>query len=374
MGLVLIAKNEAHVIARAIQSGLDVGVDAVTVVLDDKTTDDTGPVAEKLGATIVVRPFPGSIAAARNEAIEIAGSRTDYLLMLDPDDTYEGSLPTHLLADLYTVWIHEDGSRRQRIQLFRSHAGVRYEGIRHERIVPPPEATQSIAASLIYRRIGGGAQDLRPRRDKFMDHVADLLPWVEAHPSDMHATFVLAQSYRDAGEVEEARQWYERRLDVADDDDDERFLSALEIAFLVEQHGVAPVESVLSAYLRTHELGPMRAEPLFHLACYLREKGALASAWHFARRASELPVPMAGTIVDVEVYEWKAKAEVAVEAWMLGDRATAMKLLFEIAHSHPEYKEWADEQLALVSTQEAPTNVVTPWFKSVALAQKMVEV
>ena len=372
VGLVLIARDEAHIIARAIESARTM-VDMVLVVVDEASTDNTAEVCERLGANVLVLPFPGSIAAARNEAMDRAAVRVDYQLILDPDDVYEGSLPSPLQADVYDVWIHDHGSRQTRIQLFKSTAGVRYEGVRHERAVAPPGATRSLAPSLIYRRIGGGAQDQRPRRDKFMEHVRDLLPWVEAHPDDMHAVFVLAQSYRDAGEVEEARSWYERRLLVEDDNQDEMYLAALETAFLVEQHGGASLDVVMGAYLRAHELGPLRAEPLFHLACHLREFGAVASAWHFARRAAELELPDAGTIADIEIYEWKAKAEVAIESWMLGDRATAMKLLFEIAHEKPEYKEWADQQLALVSQEDPPARGLS-WRGSTGLYTKVIDV
>jgi hypothetical protein len=378
VGLVLIAKNEAHIITRAIESARSL-VDMVLVVVDDASTDDTAAVCERLGANVVVRPFPGSIAAARNEAMDLAAPRVDYQLVLDPDDVLEGSLPASLQADVYKVWIHDGVRRFPRIQLFKSTAGVRYEGIRHEYAVAPPNVTTSIASSLIYKRIGGGYQDSLGQREKFMRHVRDLLQWTAEHPDDTRSVFMLAQSYRDAGEVELARQEYERRLTLGDPQSDECYQAALEAAFLVEHHGIdsmetaSPEVAVVSAYLRCHEMQPLHAEPLFHLACYLREHGAVGSAWHFARRAAELETPKLGTIFDIEIYEWKAKAEVAVESWMLGDRATAMKLLFEIAHERPEYKEWADEQLAVVSTQDPPERQVG-WGASQKLATATVEV
>jgi Glycosyl transferase family 2 len=372
VGLVLIARDEAHIIARAIESARTM-VDMTLVVVDEASTDDTAAVCERLGANVIVRPFPGSIAAARNEAMDLAAPRVDYQLVLDPDDVLEGSLPASLQADVYKVWIHDGARRFPRIQLFKSSAGVRYEGIRHEYAVAPKAATLSMAASLIYKRIGGGYQDSLGQREKFMRHVRDLLQWTAAHPDDARSVTMLAQSYRDAGEVELARQEYERRLTMGRSDDEESYLTALEIAFLVEHHGGATPEAVMSAYLRCHEMQPLHAEPLFHLACYLREHDAVASAWHFARRAAELEMPTLATLVDVEVYEWKARAELAVESWLLGDRATAMKLFFEIAHERPEYKEWADEQLALVSTQDPPERQVG-WSASQTLATTRIEV
>ena len=136
VGLVMIAKNEAHVIARAIKSARGL-VDAMTVVVDESTTDDTAAVCEKLGAQVLVRSYEGSLAVARNEAIALSRNKTDYLLMLDPDDTIEGFLPEPLVADVYDVPIHDGAWRGKRPLLFRGSAGVSYWRPRHEELRVP---------------------------------------------------------------------------------------------------------------------------------------------------------------------------------------------------------------------------------------------
>lgn len=352
VGLVMIAKNEAHVIARAIESARPL-VDVMTVVVDDATTDDTVAVCEKLGARTYVRPYRGSLAEARNEAIDLAKNATDYLLMLDPDDTVEGFLPEPLMADVYDVMIHDGPMRHARPQLFRS-AAVQYWRPRHEELRVSAEATRALAPDLVYRRMGGGYLDTLGQRDKHLANVRDLTPWIlNHHPEDAGGVFVLAQSYRDAGEVEAARGWYEVRLGMQEQGE-HAFLAALEIAFLVEKYGETEACEVMAAYLRAHERDPMRAEPLFHLSCYLRSAGHAATAWHFAQRAATLEIPTGRTILDVELYEWKATAELAMCAQELGDKATADELLesimIELAGQPAAL--WAERQMRAVVVPE----------------------
>lgn len=374
--LVLIAKNEAHVIGRALASAPP-GVARALVVVDEATVDATADVARAAGALVYVRAYRGNLAAARNEALELAaqgdgGQRPDYALMLDCDDVYRGMLPRELSADLYDVWIHDHGARHLRPQLVRLGIGAHYKGVRHELLVGPEGCSRSIAPALVYERIGGGAEEKRPRRERFLEHARDLEAWLEQNPDDARATFMLGQTYRDAGELEAARVHYERRLAMGPPSEEEAYLSALELAFLVEGDD-GPVGALLAAFLRCHELQPLRAEPLFHLACALRERGAVACAWHFARRAAELRMPERGTIVDEEVYEWKAAAEVAIESWMLGDQATAMKLLVQIARERPRWAEWAHEQLHVVTTTEPPERSRIVPFMTQPLAKRRVD-
>ena len=353
VGLVLVVRAGSPSFVESIKSARAM-VDHVTVVAADDTSIIPG-VAEGC-ATHVVK-MPASMADARNLALSLAGEHgTDYFLMLDPGDTLEGGLPRLLDADLYEVWAHDRDHRALDIRLFRADAGVRYEGAESERLVAPPGAARSIATTLVYHRAGN---DAAQRQAKARSHAADLLDWIADHPTDGRAFFTLAQSYKDAGAMDQAAVWFERRLSFDDRDNEECFVSALELAFLAEHHDKKGPADVMAAYLRAHEYKPLRAEPLFHLACYLRESGAVASAWHFARRASELKVSdIVGTSTDVEIYEWKALAELAIESWLLGDRATAMQLLVQVGRKRPDYKQWADEQLAMVTTQEPPERML----------------
>lgn len=371
IGLLVVARDDAAVIEKTILSARGM-VDTMTVVVDEGSTDATRGICEGFKAKVFVKPLPNTVADARNAAIELARSASDYILMLDPGDTLEGEPPARLVSDVYDVWVHEGGMRFPRIQLFRSNIGLHYEGLRTDEPVPPKGASRSVAPRLVYKRG-------KSSRGDPVKSIARLLERLVERPDDAHCVYNLAQAHRDAGHVEQARQWYEKRIGmthatrgVAQDPrtDERRYLSALEVAFLVE-HDNASIGQVMEAYLRASELRPLRAEPLFHLACFLRARDCVGAAWHFARRAAELPMPSNGVVVDVEVYEWKAKAEVAIESYMLGDLATAMKILVEIAQTQPAYKEWADEQLAAMSMRGPPEKPIG-WGPSRALTTSVV--
>jgi len=361
----MLAKDEAHVLPRALASVRALGVEAMIVLVDAATTDRTREVARELGAEVLERPFSGSLADERNAVLDYVGQVRghEYALVLDPDDVLEGELPGILSADVYDVVVEDGAARYPRPHLFRLGVGVAYEGVRHERAVVPETCTRARASRLVYKRIGGGWQDSLEARDKYMRHARDLQAFLERQPDHPHAIYMLAQSYRDAGEPELALAHYERRLELEPKDSEQRYLAALERAFLLEHTpslgGSLP--DVVGAYLFAHELAPLHAEPLFHLACYLRERGQLATAWHFARRAAELRMPD-GTVHDVDVYRWKAIAELAAESYMLGDSATAVPLFQRVLQAEPTMAEWAREQIAVALSGNAPPrDEAPPW-------------
>jgi len=337
VGLVIIAKGDegATVVARALVSCMKM-VDAMTVVVDGG--EQTVNVCRAIGADVYQRKTPevdwkrgiGFIAAARNEALAIAERKTDYVLILDPDDTIEGEIPRSLTADAYQVFIHDGGLRYPRIQLFKSGKGFFYEGIRHEQLTV--RGTIADASSIIYRRIGGnrfatGDQDRDPNTIKYMKHAKDLAKWLIDHPDDCRAQFYLAQSYRDAQQGDKAIVEYERRIAMGGWDE-ERFFSALQIARIIREQGKDPT----TAYMRAYELRPFRAEPLCELANWLRDEKQkrFALAMLAARTASELPVPNDSLFVNVEAYTWLSLQELAIASYWAGNKKAAVFCYEEI--------------------------------------------
>jgi glycosyltransferase involved in cell wall biosynthesis len=80
--VIVIAKNEARNIARCLRS---ISRSDDVIVVDDNSDDDTAQIAEALGARVLNHPFV-SFAAQRNWALENAGPRHPWVLMLDADE------------------------------------------------------------------------------------------------------------------------------------------------------------------------------------------------------------------------------------------------------------------------------------------------
>lgn len=153
LGAVLIARDEARVLRRALPS-----VTAVTRLLhlhDTGSADGTVAVARAAGATISSAPWPDDFAAARNAALAGAaqawGSLPGWVLSVDADNIVEADTDALAAAlassphNVLTVDVDNAADPRDpgtsaytctEARLFRP-AVVVWQGRVHERLVPP---------------------------------------------------------------------------------------------------------------------------------------------------------------------------------------------------------------------------------------------
>jgi hypothetical protein len=74
----------------------------------------------------------------------------------------------------------------------------------------------------------------------------------------------------------------------------------------------------------------LRAEALCDFARYLRQNKRYALARQFAQAASRLQAPPGVQILDSTVYDWRARDELAVACFLLGDRSESARLWSEL--------------------------------------------
>jgi len=94
LSVTIITKNEAADIGAAIAS---VSWADEILVVDSESTDDTVAVATRLGARVVVRPWPGYVEQKNYAASE---ARHDWILSLDADERVTPGLATEIRAVL----------------------------------------------------------------------------------------------------------------------------------------------------------------------------------------------------------------------------------------------------------------------------------
>jgi glycosyltransferase involved in cell wall biosynthesis/GR25 family glycosyltransferase involved in LPS biosynthesis len=300
------------------------------VVVDTGSSDRT---AEVVTAFFADAGIPGELfhrewvgfAHNRTEALALARGRADWALMVDADDLVAGDLPVAALDD------GVDGYRLRfgtdfvywRTGLFRLDRHWEFRGVVHEHAVCLDDGarTENLDGPyhLVFRSLGGRGKD--PQRFR-RDIEALLASW--ADDPDPRTAFYLAQSYRDAGELQDATLWYRRRAGMTGWDE-ETFVAALEYARCLQRSGADDAE-VVAAYEAAHRVRPTRSEAL----CDLARLHRLGERWQQARdaamRGASIPFPEHDLLfVDAGAYRWRLADERAISAHYLGlhDEAVA---------------------------------------------------
>lgn len=132
----MIVKDENPIIRRCLSSVKSL-VDR-WVIVDTGSTDGTREaIAECLDG------IPGELHRRtwinfehnRTEALRLAKSKGDYLLLIDADERLEGSLSPAFDCDAYSISVHlPDGSACQRPFLINNHLDWTYKGVLYEHL------------------------------------------------------------------------------------------------------------------------------------------------------------------------------------------------------------------------------------------------
>lgn len=142
-----IVKNEAHNIARSIESYKD-AVDEI-IIVDTGSTDNTVEICKKYGARVLHFDWCNNFAAAKNYALDNA--KGNWILFLDADEWFVPTLKKSQLRNIINkVDIRQDGilttmcdlEEDNKIRLrgvtnriFRGSPAIRFHGSIHEKIL-----------------------------------------------------------------------------------------------------------------------------------------------------------------------------------------------------------------------------------------------
>jgi hypothetical protein len=340
IALCLMAKDEAHVIPRLIES-VRLSVDCV-ILSDTGSTDGTEKVfrevAEAYGLSCEVHHHEWvNFGHNRTKLMEVSKGKADWLLLLDADHTLDGPIdrdglnPGVSCYDLRFSGGNDHTTRR----LVRGDLNWRWVGSVHEYITTFSELI--VAEELGFPTIthhGDGASwggDAREKWKRYIDWLLD--DW--SKEQSPRTAFYLAQTYADYGDKGKAAEFYEIRSNMMGWDE-ERWLATMRAGVLRED-----VEMLLHAY----DMRPHRAESLYHLSRLLRLRGQHHSALLMAQRGADIPYPEHDRLfIDRSVYSWGLALEESISLWWCG---------------HVEEARIAGEELlALADYLEIPTAVV----------------
>lgn len=338
----MIVKDEAPVIERCLAS-VKPWIDR-WVIVDTGSRDGTQDVIRRFMAdvpgTLHERPWR-NFAHNRNEAMTLARAETgdagDYLLFIDADETLRmapGFQWPALRADGYQFRCELDGWQYLRNALVRADQPWRWEGVLHEYLTQgTPHRWEALAeAAIVVSRDGARARD----PNTYLRDIEVLEAAVRDEPANTRYRFYLAQSYRDAGKVDDAIRVYGERAAMGGWDE-EVWFARFQMAVLRERRGDAPAD-VQAAYLDAYQLRPSRAEPLCELARYRRLRHEFALAHLFAQQAASIARPADALFVDESVYAWRALDELVVSAYYVGAQEQGRQALLRLleARRFPE--------------------------------------
>jgi glycosyltransferase involved in cell wall biosynthesis len=267
----MIVKNEAQVIKRCLGSVKPI-ID-YWVIFDTGSTDGTQDIIREF-----MKDIPGELRESpwvnfehnRNEALDCARNKADYVLMMDADDFLElppGNKLQPLTADVYQIAIYHGSMTYMRDMLIKTSLPWKWAGVLHEVLICDAPQKRELLENVKYRFTGEGARSKDPK--KYQKDAAILEEALKKDPTSTRYTFYLAQSYRDAEEKEKSLEWYEKRIAMGGWDQ-EVYFSLLQVAVLQKALG-KPRDMIYATYEKAYRLIPFRGEAVYYLSEMLNQ-------------------------------------------------------------------------------------------------------
>jgi tetratricopeptide (TPR) repeat protein len=327
--LLLMVRNESAIIERCLRAALEC-VDAVQV-FDTGSTDDTVRIA-----TGVLESSGKPFRVDTGEFVNFGKSRTRSFrlaqelctsLGYDPEMTYA------LAIDADMVVRPGPAFEEQRLTLpgyavIQDNGSIRYYNSRFMKCAYPwkclgatheywsGDPTDRLPAEVFYidDRNDGGCKS-----DKFERDVRLLTEEIADDPKNDRAHFYLGQSLKDLGRFEEAIVLFRKRIALGGWIE-EVWYSHYQIG---KCFGHLNNEIEMEAWMnRAFEYHPKRAEPLYHLTRYFREKPRdQFKAYHYYLKGRSIPFPKDDVLfIENRVYEGLFDYENTILSYYTCDR------------------------------------------------------
>lgn len=313
----MIVKDEAPVILRSLASVKPI-IDYWVIVdtgSSDGTQDLISSFLQDIPGELHERPWV-NFAHNRNEALDLAQNKGDYLLFIDADEalsfTNEFDL-THLDQDCYYFNIKYNSMTYTRIMLIKNELDWKWEGVLHEYLYCPNATRCSILPGVtnMIHTDGHRSADI----DKYKKDAALLETALLDDPNNPRYRFYLAQSYKDDGNYEEALINYQKRIELMGWQE-EVFWSMYQLALMQELLNY-PIDTVIDSYFKAHLYRNTRAEPLYQIASLLRRNNRYDSGYEMARIGLPLEKPNDILFINSWTYEWGLLLEFSICAYWI---------------------------------------------------------
>lgn len=239
--LCMIVKDESHIITDTLKNILEHIPISYWVISDTGSSDTTMDLIRtffenaKIPGELIQRPWV-DFSTNRNQVLDHAYKKTDYVLMFDADDAFVGTvvLPPVMTEDAY-LFKFGQGITYTRPAMFSNLKKWKYIGVLHETLdVPSNEQRKaSLVEGKYYINSGRtGSRNNNPR--KYQDDAELLERALVVESNEILKTrymYYCAQSYRDCREIDQSIRWYTACLDTTLNSND-KYVSTIELGRL----------------------------------------------------------------------------------------------------------------------------------------------
>jgi hypothetical protein len=338
VGLAMIVKNEEHTLPR-LAASLDGQLDH-WVIVDTGSTDRTVEVVREVFAGVdgkIVEDEWRGYGPSRNVALEAARAHCDFVLTLDADDTFHGTIDRDIADEFDGVEAeyHVDPLRYWVPRLVRSTTAWAWFGRAHEYLgIEGRMARMQRATTFSVRHHADGGN----RSTKFERELALLQADHLENPNNERAVFYLARTYEDGSDHLQAATYYRKRIELGGWEEETWYatwrLGRCLLAMGKDDEGTGVLWRAWGAR-------PWRAEPLWSLAEYYR-RGA---QWRLCFEVCELARRHCGVggedpgngfggdrlFVHADAYEWRIDYEQSICAYYVNERELGLALIERLA-------------------------------------------
>ena len=325
--LVLMVRNESRILERCLKAVEGV-VDAYCIH-DTGSTDDTCEIAKKWLET-----HPGRLTAsewsnfgynrtasflAAKEYAESEKLENAYGLLMDADMEFvPGTLRDEELTEIGYTMIQTGGHLEYpNCRLVRLNYEWVCRGVTHEYWDGLTKPLPKSVAYINDRNDGGCKSDKFERDMRLLEQGV----FVD-EPNNERYKFYLAQTYHSLGRYKDAIAMYKKRI-AAGGWHEEVWYSHYMIG-----NSYMSLEDPIrfeAWMLRTYALNPARAEPLYKMARYFREKSEHIKAWYYVRKGQNMPIPDVSLFLEKPVYTGLFDYEATILLYYIGKKQEGLR-------------------------------------------------
>ena len=335
--LSMIVRNESHIIEETLENICkNVNID-YWVISDNGSTDNTIEIIENFFKNKKIR---GEIkydkwvdfAHNRNKALDACWGKSDYILIFDADDLFEGEfiLP-ELTKDGYYLKMREDNVDiiYSRKLIIKNNKKYHWQGVMHEVLEPNCLVNEEFIKGdyyIVSRRLGFRNND----EHKALNDALILEREFEKNTTDQNLkaryAYYCARSYLAYATysgldkyLHEAIKWFNIRLDYTIKNEiDQRYVVYESLGILYEK--IKEYDKAVNAWIEGTELDLDRAECWYDLARYYNSVNNLDLAYSYAMQGIQLTPPEdAKSFVNTAVYNYGLAYELCIICWKKRD-------------------------------------------------------